>query len=814
MIRIDIVLAEALQVWRGLLRRPSYLALAVFTLALGVSTTSLVFSLVDQALLTRLPYSGEDRLITLGIQIDERQNLGAPGLYAPARELKSLDKVGMVMIYTANANVASGETVEVVSSLGADRGFLDTLGMPLALGRNFNADEDRPNGPKAAIISHEFWQRRFGADASAIDRTLRIEGEDVRIIGVLPQNFEWPDRFDLLLSLQPDLANRNLSTNQYLVGRMRANVTLSGASAEAEARFRNEVSSHVDMSPEGKRYWNESRIGALQLRDSVFAARSGSALWLFFGAALCVLLVSAINLSNLMLLRALARSHDSSVRAALGAPLLRLALPSLAEGALIGLLGAIFGVALTWLGLRLLADVVPVDWIRGHAVSLRGGSVAFAFAVGVAVALLAAVLGALRGQRLDLVRELVGGGRSGLSRSAGRLGRMLVVAQIAVAVVLLVGAALFARSVQTLASVPMGFNSDAVTTFALAPVKSLYPDRAAVMQQAERIEEALRAIPGVEKAGMSTNLPTNSQLNVTVSFADGREINMQYRPVTPEFLSVFDIPLLSGRSLETGDRAGAEAICVVSAEFARAYLQNDAIGKIVTLPDDGASKPFPMRVVGVVGDVRQFGPSEPAPAIVYVPFAQMPDPLWGILREFYPLNYAAKLRPGASTGVEERLRDAVRRAAPQQPISGLQPMQTVVAETTRQQKLNLLLVGLFAGLALVLAAVGLYSTMSVTVAARRHEFGVRAALGAQPSRLLKLVLRESGMQVLIGLGIGLAAALALSRVMERFLFGIGAADPLAVVVVLLVLGTAGLVASLVPALRASRVPPMQALRME
>jgi len=814
MSRADILVAELLQAWRGLLQRPGYVALAVLTLALGVATTSLVFSLVDQALLKRLPFADESRLVTLGILIDDRQNLGAPGLYAPAQELKSLDKVGMVMGYPANTNVASGESVEVVASLAADRGFLDALGMPLALGRNFNPEEDRPNGPRAAVLSYEFWQRRFGGDPAAIERTLRIEGKEVRVVGVLPQQFEWPFRFDILLTLQPDPTNRNLSTNQYLVGRMRPGTTLASASAEAESRMRAEVATHVDMSPEGKRFWNESRIGALPLRDSVFAARSGSTLWLFFGAALCVLLVSAINLLNLMLLRALARSHDSAVRAALGAPLSRLALPSLAEGAMIGLLGAATGILIAWLGLRLLAGVVPIEWIRGHSVQLEFGSIVFAALVGLGVALLAAVLGAVRGHRLDLVRELVGGGRSGLSRSSGRLGRALVVAQIAVAVVLLVGAALFGRSMQQLASVPMGFESDSVVTFALSPVKALYPDRAAVTQQAERIEEALRAMPGVEKAGMASILPTNSQLNVTVAFPDGREASLQYRPVTPEFLSVFHVPLLAGRGIETGDRAGAEAICVVSVEFARAYLQDEAIGKIVVLPDDGSSKPFPMRVVGVVGDVRQYGPGEPAPAIIYVPFAQMPAPLWGILREFYPLSYAVKLRPGASAGIERNLKDAVRSVAPQQPISDFRPMQAVVAETTSQQKLNLLLVGLFAGLALLLAAVGLYSTMAVTVAARRHEFGVRAALGAQPARLLRQVLHESGIQVAIGLGIGLATALALSRVLQRFLFGVGVADPIAVLAVLVVLGAVGLIASMVPAIRASRVPPMQALRME
>ena len=378
---------------------------------------------------------------------------------------------------------------------------------------------------------------------------------------------------------------------------------------------------------------------------------------------------------------------------------------------------------------------------------------------------------------------------------------------------LLVSAALFARSLQTLESVPMGFRSKSVTTFTLAPIKERYVESADAMDQTQRILERLRRLPGVEHAGASTNLPAGSQLNYSMLLPDKREITAQYRLSTPGFLESFEIPLLAGRGFDDRDVAGGEPVCLVSAKFAKEHLGGEPMGKIVALPmDDGPN--IGMRVVGVVGDVRQFGPSEPAPATLYAPLAQIPPPLWTLLREFGPLSYAVGLRSGALGAGEGNLRQAIREVAPQQPISNLQPMEAIVAGTTGQQRLNLLLVTLSAALALLLASVGLYAVMAVAVGARRHEFGVRAALGASRARLLRQVLGEAGRQIGLGLVIGLAIAMASSRLLQSFLFGIGVADPLAISIVVLSLATAGALASLLPAIRASRVQPMQALRID
>jgi predicted permease len=481
---------------------------------------------------------------------------------------------------------------------------------------------------------------------------------------------------------------------------------------------------------------------------------------------------------------------------------------------LIGALGSLAGLALAWLGLRLLGGWVPLLWMRGEAAHLTGTSVLFALLAGGATAVLAAVLGIAHGRRRNLVAELAGGGRGGWSLQAGRVGRVLVIAQVALAVVLLIGAALFTRTLQKLAEVPMGFESRSAVIFTLAPVKERYATVQDAVEQTRRIVARLQQVPGIARAGASTNPPTTTQLSWSVSVVDTSSLDVQYRLVTADFLDVFRIPLLAGRGIAATDVVGAEKVCVVSAAFAERYLHGKAIGKIVTLDDDGGGNRVPMRVVGVVGDVRQAGPAEPAPPMVYQPLAQMSEPMWQLLRGFGALTYGVRLHAGALGADERALRAAIDEVAPQQPIADLQPMQALVASTTSEQKLNLLLVGLFATLALLLAAVGLYAVMAVAVTARQHEFGVRAALGAPPARLRRQVLREAGVQIGVGLLLGLGVAMALSRLLQRFLFEVRVADPLAIAAVLLVLAAAGLLAALAPARRAARVPPMQALRAE
>lgn len=807
------LLDDVLQAWRGLVRKPGFVLLATLTLSLGVATVTTVFSLIDQALLRPLPFPQPDRLVTVGIESEPGQTVAAPRYLAHVRQMPGVESAGMIMGWTNNANVAFHGDAEVARALQADKGFLEALGLPMAVGRNFNDAENTPGGPQGVVVSHAFWVSHLGADPAVIGKPLLVEGQAVPIVGVLSERFQWLDPFDLIQNMQLDPATRDLSTNQLLVARLKSGVPVDTAAAQANTVLHAMMNEGAGANEKQRAYLQRNPPTALALESSVFARRTGDALWMFLGAGLCVLAIAGINLASLMLLRALSRTHDSAVRSALGATSLRLGGPPVAEGALVGVLGGIGGLALAWVGLQAFGWLVPAEWMRGEPVRLTATAMVYALLTGVVTAMLAAVMGVLRARRRDWSRELASGGRSGWGRGATRASQALVVAQVAVAVVLLIGAALFARSLQKLEAVPLGFQSTQVTTFTLALIKSRYGDVDDAVTQTGRILERLGRVPGVSGIGASTNLPAGSQLNYSMQLPSGATVDSQYRLASPGFLDVFKVPLLAGRGFQDADRAGSEPVCLVSAAFASRHLGGDPLGQVVTMPMDGVAD-IRMRVVGVVGDVRQFGPEKPAPATVYAPLAQMPADIWGLLREFGPLSYALQLRSNDVGQVEGALRNALAEVAPQQPIANVQPMRAVVATATSGQRLNLVIVGVFAALALLLASVGLYAVMAVAVAGRSHEFGVRSALGATRTRLVVQVLGESGRQVALGMAIGLALAMAVSGMLQKYLYGVGAADPVAILLVLVALSLAALLASVAPAVRAAAVQPMQALRTE
>lgn len=813
MIAMSVVFTELRQSWRGLFRRPAFLLLATFTLALGVATVTAMFALLDQALLKPLPFPHAERLVTLGTMMGEDRNAAGIALYRPLKAMPLLESAGIAMAGVQSENVVLDGRPHVVAALKADRGFLETLGLPMAVGRNFNEAESLPHGPGAVLLSYGFWKTRFGGDPTAVGRLLEVEGKGMQIVGVLPAAFRWPDAIDLVVAMQPDPASDDMNENQLVLGRMRPDATVAGVSAATASIATPLLLASVIDPEKARQRLAQEPPRAIPIMRSVFVGNSGRTIWLFLGAAACVMLIGIINLASLILMRSLSRTHAYAVRAALGSSTGRLSLPALGEGLLVGLLGAACGLLLAWIGLRLVGGFVPPEWTRGEPVTLTGMSVAFATMAGLVAAAGATVLAVLRGRRRDWRGELVGGGRGGISREDGRVGRWLVVAQVAVAVVLLVGAALFTRTLYELESVPMGFSTRNVTTFALSPVKQRYVTATDVTSLTHDVLERLRRLPEVESAGESTTLPTADQLNWPVVLPNGGMVSVQYRITSPGFLETVGIPLLAGRMIAATDVAGADPVCVVSTSFARRYFgASSPLGRIVTLHIGGENN-VAMRVVGVVGDVRQYGPAKPAPPVFYTPRMQMPPEVWSFLRQFGGFSFAVRLHPGTVLG-EATLRDAVNQAAPGQPISDVQSLESVVASTTTEQRLNLLLVGLFAGMALVLACVGLYAVMSVAVTAHRHDYGVRAALGATRNRLLMTVIRSAAVQVGLGLAIGLATAMALSRLLAGFLFGIDALDPLAIGAVLLTLGLSGLLASLPPAWRAARVRPMQALRVD
>lgn len=796
---------EILQSWRSSLRRPGFLSLATATLALGIGASVAVFALIDAALLAAPPYAEPDRIALLS------QDYGAgdwanlsPQQYQLLGMLQGVEKIGSAFV-PKDVNVAGVGDPQLVTAWPVDQGLLSTLGVNLALGRNFSADEDRPNGPNAAILSHAFWQRQFNGDANVIGKTVIVDGVATPIVGVLPATFRLQASPDLLLPYALMANTRDNGTNLKVFARLAHGVSVANVGAALDARLQ----SHATELGFGPQY--QPHFVATSLAANMGAA-ARPVLLLFFACALCVLLLVAVNLANLMLLRSMARSHTSAVRAALGASTFRLALPALSEGLLVGLLGAAAGLLLAFAMLQVTRAFVPDQWLATDATLIGPRAIAFALGCGLLVAMLAAAFGVWRGRSRDNVAGLRM--RAGDDAKSKRVGRGLVVAQAALATLLLASAALLAHSVWKLADVDPGFDANHVLVFRLNPSAGSYPDTGAMETFATRLSDRLRAESGVNDVALVSNLPIGPrlQLNLPISLPGNSEpTNIQYRAVGGQGFSTFDIPVLAGRVFSDSDRHGSEPVAIVSESFQREYLAGDAIGKTVRIAMDTDSPA--MRVIGVVGDVRSFGPNEAPPAILYQRLGQVTDDLMALMRQYVPLNVALRVVGNPAT-YAERARAALREVAPQQGLASLRLLQRDVDDASAPQRMQATLVGAFAALALLLAAIGLYSVTAVAVAMRTREFGVRAALGAKPSSLRRGVLHSGLRDVGIGLGLGLIAALVAARLLDRFLFGVGAADPLALLATIVALLLAGLAATALPALRAGRIAPMEALRDE
>lgn len=797
--------ATVRQSWRAALRRPAFLMLATSTLALGIGAATAVFALVDAVLLAPPPFAQPDRLVVIDRAGGHPWQTISPQQYQMLAGIDGIAALG-AKYPPRDVNVAGSGDPELVTAWPVDAGFLPTLGIAPQPGRNFSADEDRPDAAPVAILGHAFWLRHFNGAADVVGRSVLIDGVASTIVGVLPAPLRLDGSPDLLIPLALPVASKDQSTNLLAIARLGPGAAAASVGAAVDTHL------HARADELGfNEHWNP-RFATSPLAWN-FRADARPVLLLFLACAACVLLLVAVNLFNLMLLRALGRGHDSAVRAALGASGAQLALPAFGESLLIGVLGALAGLLLAGAALVLARGWLPDGWIDPDTRLLGSASIAFAFVAALTVALLAGLFGVWRGRSGAAARELAAGARGGGSVGAQRFSRSLVVAQASLASVLLTASALLALSLWKLSQVDLGFAAREVIVFRLNPAPALYPDTAAMHHFGQSLLDTLRAQPGVKHAALTTTLPISSQFNVSIHLPDGSSPPEapQFRAVSTDSFATLGIPLIAGRAIAADDRPGSEPITVVSASFAAQWLGGDAIGKWIRYDTGGDTPLPPMRIVGVVGDVHQFGPQQAALPTFYVPLGQVPDSIMGIVRKLTPLNAMVKVS-GPVAPWFPRLRELLRQVDARQGMAGLRMFERDVADATAPQRMNALLVGTFAILAILLATVGLYSVTAVAVASRRREFGVRAALGAAPARLLVGVIGGGLRDVGLGLAIGLAAVLAGGQLLESFLFGVHAFDPLTLTATLLVLLSAGLAATAVPALRAARTAPMTALR--
>ncbi|MFK2877557.1 ABC transporter permease [Rhodanobacter hydrolyticus] len=813
-------LTEIGQAWRASLRRPGFLLLAAGVLALGVGSASAVFTMIDGVLLRPMPYPEPQRLVALG-EVEQGNVVGAsPQQYQQLAGLPGADSLGIFKSDPLATNIAGdGEPVQVQAQ-EFDHTLLPTLRVQPVLGRNFTAPEDQPHGAPAVLLYHGFWLRRFGGNPAVVGKTMQVEGVAHTIVGVLPAGFDL-GQASIALPVAFRANTPNDSTDYTAVARLAPGFSREALAAQVQTRL------HAFYVTQGHKayasdYWLRAHFGTQDFgAEEHQGSRATSLMWL--ASAALLLLIALVNLTNLMMLRAMGRSHDASVRGALGASPWRVALPSMAEGVLVGLLGVLLGQALAGMGLSAIrtwmpADWMVVDWTRPGGLSLGWSAWALAIAVGLFGALVATLLGLWRGHAALSADSLREGGRSGFSRRSGLLGRVLVIAQVALASLLLCAAGVFLRTLLDNAKVDLGFDARGVLTFELAPVKTTYPDAASVQLLSQRLVERLRQIPGVRQAAVGTNLPAgdfSGQWRMNMHVPGGEDFNAQLHAADPGFFGVFGIRLLQGRLFADADVRGGEAVAIVNQKFADQHYHGRALGQIIQR-GSGADM-LSARIVGVVASTWQFGPEDPdaATPILYLPLAQMPDDILRAFRTYEPLRFAIKVQ-GSPDGYGDAVKQAVAEVAPYQPINHVYSMAWIVRDITRDTKFDLMLVGLLGGLALLLAGVGMYAVMAVAVAAREREFGVRAALGASPRRLLLLVLRGGLLQIVLGLAAGVVLGAAGAGVLRAVVVQLGRSvfDPWAVLVACVVLACAGVLACLVPAVRAGRTAPMHALRGE
>ncbi len=800
---------------RMLRQRPGFAAMALLTLALGSGATTVMFTLINGVLLKPFAYRDPARLVRMREQTDWSTlfgNLWAfayPNYLDCQRASRSLD---MAVWTIQRGTVNAPDQAEYVTGLEVSNNLFSVLGVNVGEGRQFLSEEDRPAAVPVAIISHALWQRRFGASATTIGSQLLFDGKSYTIVGIMPAGFRLEDsEFDVFTPIgqdtSPRLQNR-LAHGFSVWARLNPGATLGQAQAELALVGRN-LAAQYPKSNKGRTFLAEP------LRPDVGDTRS--TLWLLLGAVGLVLLIACANIASLLLARAVSRERELAMRVALGAGRGRLTRQCLTESAVLALAGGALGVLFAAFGIRPFVQFWPGSLPRAEGVHLDWRVLLFASGVSLASGLLFGLAPALRAPARDLEQTLRAGART-VTGAARRLHRIFVIAEIAIAMVLLVSAGILGRTLVRLSSLDPGVNIHNVLTArtALSPATLANPDRTRAAWQ-DLLDRA-RRVPGVQSIAMVDTVPMregSNQIYYSLSAAtppEEQQAMLLANSVTPDYLQVTGIPLRRGRFFTESDRKGTQSVAVIDEVMAQqAFPGQDPIGKHIWI---GIGSD-PVTVIGVVAHVRQWGLAADDAARVraqlYYPFSQVPDALmrrWSAL-----MSIAVRTSVDPFTMVEP-LRRQVRGATGDQVLYEIGTFEQFAAASIARQRFLLLLFGVFAGLALLLACIGIYGVLAYLTSQRIPEIGLRMALGATGPGVMWLILRQSLSMILAGIAVGSFAAFAASRWLSRLVEGVHSTEPLTFAGVLSVLMLAALLASFFPARRASRIDPMQALRQE
>jgi putative ABC transport system permease protein len=792
---------------RMLFKQPTFTIIAVLALALGIGANTAIFSVVNAVLLRPLPYHEPDRLAMVHVSRAQAPLEKAPLCQSDFLDWKSQNQVfENIAAYSTNRfNFSGGESPEQIEGAWVTADFFNTLAVQPAIGRAFLPDEDQPSTPQTVVISEGFWRRHLGSNPDIINQQITLNSKAFTVIGIMPAGFSFPEKGVDLWAAERLAPTRRGPYYMRGLARLRPGVTLEQAKAEMSViaqRVQEQINSQNSDVTWTATSLTEATVGDVR-----------TALFVLFGAVLFVLLIASANVANLLLARASAREKEMSVRLALGASRARLLRQLLTESLLLALCGGISGLLLAIWGVDLLLAISPANIPRLQEVTIDSRALGFTLLVSALSGLIFGLAPALQSSGLNLNDSLKEGGRSNTeSRGRRRMRNALIIAEVALSLMLLVGAGLMMKSFIKLQSVSPGFKPEQLLTISLTLPRAKYDSNEKVTSFYQQLISRVNTVPGVDAAGLSISLPPND-LAVSDSFSiEGKPIapgtSEPIVPIifiSPDYFNVLGVPLLEGRLFAEADRAESPPVVIINQTLAERYFPNEnPIGKRFKVGGAERNRNPWMEIVGVVGDVKYTGlDAKPEPAY-YLPLTQAAwRAVYLVVRaSTNPLNLAPVLRQEI-WALDKDL-----------PVTKIATMEQLLAESIAQPRFRTLLLGIFAALALVLASVGIYGVISYTVTRRTHEIGIRLALGAQTSEILMLVIKQGMRLAIIGLTIGIAASLVLTRVMEKLLYEVSVTDKATFASVAGLLGLVALLACYVPARRAAKVDPMVALRYE
>jgi len=801
---------------RMLAKHKAFTSIAIITLALGIGANTAIFSVVNELLLQPLPYRDAERITTVWEVTPEgrHQNTTSRTNFRAWRDQSSSFQ-HMAAFTDQRLNLTGSGEPEELSVQFATPELFKILGVEPLLGRTFLADDDKADQPPVAVLSYALWQRRFGGQASVIGQPITLNSETFTIVGVMPPNFQFhikqrsgtgrPAELWSILPMPVGGAANQRGRFLGTVARLKDGVTVDQAAAELRTI-------HARLSDEAPQFNKNYTAEVLPLREQFFG-NVRRPLWLMLGAVGFVLLIACANVANLLLSLATSREKEIAVRAALGARRTRIVRQLLTESVLLALLGSVIGLGFAWLGIKALVAISPRDLVSLQTVGMNFTVLGWTLGVSLLTGIIFGLAPALHVSRLNLNDSLKDGGKSESGQASGsrKLRNALVVSEIALAVVLLCSAGLLIRSFVRLQQVDRGFTTDNVLTMVIRLPEARYKEDPQLVQFFSQALERVKQLPTVRSAGIVNFLPLYGGLGSNTGFKivgqpeppPGQGPSTDVRVADSGYFGTLGIPLLRGRNFSDSEQREAKHVILINEALARRHFPNeDPIGQRLDVMM--FEKPTPAEIIGIVGNVRYDSLVDEAPPAVYFPHPDLA----------YPFMTLVVRTDGDPAAIAPAIQREIRGLDPNQPVSDVRTMNQVMSEWVARSRFNTMLLGLFAGLATLLSAVGIFGVMNYSVALRTRELGLRLAVGAQPRQVLLLVLKQGLGLTVVGVVLGLAAAFALTRLLSGLLFGVAAVDVTTFASISLLLVIVSLRACYLPARRAMRIDPLSALRYE